>query len=532
MGAVSGAGLKSGTGSGDLAATARAPSRSQSLRFRSRSAQWRSRLLTASLQAVSRGSGLVRRTYFGDCALAPASSAARLRPACVSQGLASANRVLMDNGGARRKTELRQIPGVGPKNESLLLAHVDSLQTLKFVFQQKHGDQQQMRAWLQEVVGIRNSRHCTAIVGFLASRSSAQLSGSGLPAGGQGLTLSVEGNISAGKSTFLRILQQECVQLQELLEVVPEPVDRWQSVGSSRLNMLDMFYQDPGRFAYTFQNYVFISRVVQERESRGCIKPLRLLERSVFSDRMVFVRAVHEAKWLSDAELEVYDSWFDPVIRYLPGLVPQGFIYLRAEPDTCYRRMNKRNRSEESGVSLDYLTNLHRMHEDWLQSGFTPEQVNGDLIRALGGHNHPQPRPGSSTPNNRFSLTDTADYNVPRIVIEEPDEIKGNVRFLKGNSVHPALQNIPALVLDCDQDIDIENDVAAKEHFARQVTSFHKYVHRYMEWQQIMAGQPQRPAGLIGMHNGLGGHELGHVLGTAREGASNGMQRSALSFVA
>ena len=48
---------------------------------------------------------------------------------------------------------------------------------------------------------------------------------------------------------------------------------------------------------------------MKARRSEGCTAPLRLLERSVFSDRMVFVRAVHEAKWLSEMELSIYDSW-------------------------------------------------------------------------------------------------------------------------------------------------------------------------------------------------------------------------------
>lgn len=47
----------------------------------------------------------------------------------------------------------------------------------------------------------------------------------------------------------------------------------------------------------------------QAKESEDCGAALRLLERSVFSDRMVFVRAVHEANWLSDMELSIYDSW-------------------------------------------------------------------------------------------------------------------------------------------------------------------------------------------------------------------------------
>ena len=47
----------------------------------------------------------------------------------------------------------------------------------------------------------------------------------------------------------------------------------------------------------------------QERETQGGSRPFRLLERSVFSDRMVFVRAVHENRWMSDLELGIYDSW-------------------------------------------------------------------------------------------------------------------------------------------------------------------------------------------------------------------------------
>ena len=135
----------------------------------------------------------------------------------------------------------------------------------------------------------------------------------------------------------------------------------------------------------------------QAQDSEKCAAPLRLLERSVFSDRMVFVRAVHEAKWLSPMELSIYDSWcwvlfpcpacalatawvdlflcqtpsralcilqgclsclpynvmlvsnlmmplsrFDPVVSSLKGLVPDGFIYLHATPETCMRRMASR----------------------------------------------------------------------------------------------------------------------------------------------------------------------------------------------
>lgn len=41
------------------------------------------------------------------------------------------------------------------------------------------------------------------------------------------------------------------------------------SSGGSTLNLLDKFYQDPQKYAYTFQNYVFMSRVMQVRNLFG-----------------------------------------------------------------------------------------------------------------------------------------------------------------------------------------------------------------------------------------------------------------------
>ena len=80
-----------------------------------------------------------------------------------------------------------------------------------------------------------------------------------------------------------------------------------------------------------------VHKALQERNSSDGSAPLRLLERSVFTDRMVFVRAVHEARWMTDMEICIYDSWFDPVVSALPGLVPDAFVYLRADPEICLR---------------------------------------------------------------------------------------------------------------------------------------------------------------------------------------------------
>ena len=95
----------------------------------------------------------------------------------------------------------------------------------------------------------------------------------------------VEGNIGAGKSTFLKMLKQYLN-----VQIVLEPHEKWQNIGDGH-NLLDQFYNDPKRWAYTFQSYAFVSRVVAQQE-HAKVNPfsMQILERSVFSDRYCFAR--------------------------------------------------------------------------------------------------------------------------------------------------------------------------------------------------------------------------------------------------
>nr|CAB3465157.1 unnamed protein product [Digitaria exilis] len=319
--------------------------------------------------------------------------------------------------------ELLAIPGVGPRNLRKLVDNgFEGVAQLKQLYRDKFFGKstEQMVEFLQSSVGIVHKNHAESITSFIKESVDEELkdTDSSKPTQKKRLTFCVEGNISVGKSTFLQRIANETIELRDLVEIVPEPVNKWQDVGPDHFNILDAFYAEPHRYAYTFQNYVFVTRVMQERESQAGIKPLRLMERSVFSDRMVFVRAVHEANWMNEMEISIYDSWFDPVVSSLPGLIPDAFIYLRASPDTCHKRMMHRRRSEEGGVTLDYLQGLHEKHESWLL-----------------------PSKGSG----------------------------------------PGVLSVPALVLDCEPDIDFNKDIEAKQQYARQVAEFFEFVKKKKE---------------------------------------------------
>lgn len=169
----------------------------------------------------------------------------------------------------------------------------------------------------------------------------------------------VEGNIGAGKSTFLRLIH-------ELLDVqvVYEPHEQWQNVGGE--NLLDAFYTDPKRWAYTFQSYAFITRIMaQEQADKISQSSLQILERSVYSDRYCFAKNAFEMGTMSSLEWQLYKDWWGWFIRHYTKK-PSGFIYLQTPPEVCYQRLLKRARAEEASVPLDYLTALHNKHENWL----------------------------------------------------------------------------------------------------------------------------------------------------------------------
>lgn len=171
--------------------------------------------------------------------------------------------------------------------------------------------------------------------------------------------LIVEGNIGAGKSTFLRMLKQYLNA-----QLVFEPHERWQDVGGE--NLLEAFYKDTQRWAYSFQTYAFVTRVIAlEENTRRNTQPLQVLERSVFSDRFCFAKNCYDMGLMSALEWKLYQEWFTWLVE---GYVqkPSGFIYLRTRPEVCQERMRVRNRSEETEVSLEYLKLIHARHEDWL----------------------------------------------------------------------------------------------------------------------------------------------------------------------
>ncbi|XP_060762832.1 deoxyguanosine kinase, mitochondrial isoform X2 [Neoarius graeffei] len=195
--------------------------------------------------------------------------------------------------------------------------------------------------------------------------------------------ISIEGNIAVGKSTFARLLSSARLNW----EVTTEPVSKWQNVekATSQIrqpvpstqqttsNLLQMMYQDPKRWSYTFQTFSCMTRMRMQlqpppaRFLQAGDVAVQVYERSIYSDRYIFAQTMFDLGSINSTEWVVYQDWHSFLVeQFGPKVQLEGIVYLRAPPQTCMERLIRRGREEEQGIQLDYLETLHKQHDNWL----------------------------------------------------------------------------------------------------------------------------------------------------------------------
>ena len=195
-----------------------------------------------------------------------------------------------------------------------------------------------------------------------------------------------EGNIAAGKSTVGRRLAES-----KLFGFVEEPVGAWQ--GDFEENLLDLFYRDTERWAFTFQLAAFTTRaktwseVLAMTDHRNVV-----LERSIYCDRYVFAKNCHQSGLMSKTEWKLYCKLWDWLETNWCA-EPDRIVYLRTPAEVCQERIEKRGREEETTIPLEYLRDLEALHDEWLLGNpkavvldgcrqWTAEEVYDEMVTA------------------------------------------------------------------------------------------------------------------------------------------------------
>ena len=179
---------------------------------------------------------------------------------------------------------------------------------------------------------------------------------------------SIDGNIGSGKSTLIERLKT--VQLINGIRLffLPEPVGIWNEIkDSAGVSILEKYYSDQKRYAFSFQMMAYITRLKQIRD---CIAEtpdecIIITERCMYTDREIFAKMLFNSGKIEEIEYSIYLKWFDEFIKEIHI---SGIIYVRTDPETCVSRINKRNRKGEDSIPIEYLTDCHDYHEQWINS--------------------------------------------------------------------------------------------------------------------------------------------------------------------
>jgi deoxyadenosine/deoxycytidine kinase len=127
--------------------------------------------------------------------------------------------------------------------------------------------------------------------------------------------------------------------------------------------MLEHFYRDRKRWAFTLQILFLTSRFEQIRRSSEIGKAV--LDRSIFGD-LVFAKMLHRYGDMKDHEFGVYKRLYSDLISVVAP--PYLMIYIRIPTELAIERIKKRGREYELVVEREYWENLNREYEKFFES--------------------------------------------------------------------------------------------------------------------------------------------------------------------
>ncbi len=186
------------------------------------------------------------------------------------------------------------------------------------------------------------------------------------------IIISLDGNIGAGKTTLLSEIRKN---FHDVL-VVDEPVGQWTSLKNEQgKNLLELFYEDKRRWAYTFQNCAILTRLkniqdaVEDLDMTEKSPHVIITERSILTDKHVFAEMLRDSGEMDIMEWELYETWFNIFSKKYPV---SAVIYVSTSSVTSKERIGIRNRQGEDKIQLDYLNLLDDQHKKWIDNTTLP----------------------------------------------------------------------------------------------------------------------------------------------------------------
>ena len=181
--------------------------------------------------------------------------------------------------------------------------------------------------------------------------------------------ISIEGNIGAGKSTFVAELKILYAERKDIV-FLQEPVDAWAEITQDGKTMLELFYENQKKYSFAFQVMAYMSRlrmIKAEIEKALILSDTKIIvmERSLDADRHIFAKMLYEDGMIEKCMYEIYQLMSDDGLKEYSS---DGIIWLNTGAEECHRRIGKRGREGEEMIGMEYLKKCDRYHGEWLNA--------------------------------------------------------------------------------------------------------------------------------------------------------------------
>ena len=181
------------------------------------------------------------------------------------------------------------------------------------------------------------------------------------------LIISIEGNIGSGKSTILDHLETSMGDLSARVVVLKEPLGVWEAIKDPKTgeNILEKFYKDQSKYAFSFQVMAYASQLslIRQTIEKNPNCAVIVCERSLEADKHIFAKMLHDDGVIEDINYQIYQSFCKEFAREF-GL--DSIVYIDADAEVCHERVGKRSRQGEGGIPLEYLQKCKKYHDEWL----------------------------------------------------------------------------------------------------------------------------------------------------------------------
>ena len=164
--------------------------------------------------------------------------------------------------------------------------------------------------------------------------------------------VAISGNIGSGKTTLTTKLAKHYKWDPHFEDVENNPY-------------LNDFYKEMQRWSFNLQVYFLNSRFRQIIDIKKLNKKF-IQDRTIYEDAYIFAPNLHAMGLMSTRDFDNYKELFNLMDSFVEG--PDLLIYLRASVPTLVEQIQKRGREYESSIRLDYLSQLNKRYEDWIEN--------------------------------------------------------------------------------------------------------------------------------------------------------------------